>query len=232
MKSKLIIFGVVFAVVLSFSLYVYWGTRVTSIEFNPNNSLDSAIDQAVPLCVGSVSNQSFFSLDEKSIEKKVIDCDPRITTANVQTSFPQKVVISYKVIEPVLRLNQNSDESCLVVESFAVMKSLAKEYCLLLRIPEITGAVKADNPFMLSYVVELVSKLRTKEIMTEKVTVQSDGYSSYYEIDLATKKKILVPDGANIDSKILVIYESLKGLEQSKEGYSVVDFRIDTVIYR
>lgn len=217
---------------LSIGAFLWWGITITKIAYSGDSEENELVFEKVQQCVGDLKGNTFFTINEKVLLDQITTCDPRIITASIQKTFPQKIIITYIVIHPIISFYSTDKTTCTLVESYAVMRSVASDICDLYQIPAIEGKVSADNKFMLSYAAQIVALLNKYDIKTSKIVAQGDTTITYYEVQTDTKKKLLLPDGANIEQKVAIIEASIKGLEEAKEGYSVIDVRFDRVVYR
>lgn len=219
-------------VLLSISAFLWWGITITKVSYTGAAQEDPVLFAKVQQCVGSLEGNTFFTVNEKILTDQIKNCDPRVVTASVQKSFPQQIILTYTTIKPIIAHYTQDRSTCLLVESFAIIRSVGTDLCLLYQIPEIQGKVSAENKFMLSYVAEVVDYLALDRVQVNKITAQGDATITYYDLQLSNKKRLLFPDGANVKQKVATALAAIKGLEEAKEGYSVIDVRFDRVVYR
>lgn len=217
--------------IVLFGLLLFWVGNIKTIIVSGDFTKEPLLQAKTQACLEKYKERSFWFLSDKTIEKSVLECDKMILSARISNKIPGSLVVTLTLLQPQIKVSIGEGQ-CLLIQDSAHQVDTTSERCLLYNVPELLSKQQTLSSFVFDYATTLVSLSRAEGITIQKIEYKGEQVAPWYAVTIEPNITVYLPASAVVKQKVAMLSASLKGLNDAKERYSVIDLRFDRVVYK
>ena len=231
MRNRVIVICSIIAGVLVLGALFVWGGTIKNITITGEFVTEPDLSIKASECVSKYIDNSLWFLSEKAVNESIQKCNVMFKGAILRNHFPRTLEVVISTVKPIFKIEQK-DKSCKIVGEGESLVDLPVERCAQYMLPIATGVDIEGNSYVLDYIRILVNSLEAKSLQAKKIEYRGDVVAQWYIVTLSPGTIVYLPSGVNGKEKVDILAAAIKGLNNAKERYSVIDLRFDRVVYK